>query len=88
MYERYSLPEEYDASANRQLCCLKILTADMQQLIKACIAYDVVPPTEVKLTYDIVNNKLDAAYKYDEIITNTDKTANEIAAEWFRELQK
>lgn len=88
LYERQKLPEGYDVSVDRQKACMRILLDDMKKLISACAEYEAEMPTEIKLIYDVKNNKLNADYQYDEIYTNTEKTSDDIAEMWYQEILK
>lgn len=88
LYERHKLPEGYDVSVDRQNTCIKILLDDMKKLISACTEYEAKMPTEIKLIYDVKNNKLNADYQYDDIYTNTEKTSDDIAEMWYQEMLK
>ena len=43
-------------------------------------------PTEMKLTYDVIKNKLETTYSYDLKFTNLSKSASEVFDEWFEEV--
>lgn len=78
-------PDEspYDVSVERQKQVTKILMDDMKQLKAVCETYQRPMPTEMKLTYDVSKNSLDAEYQYENVYSNqVDKDAYDIAAEW------
>ena len=60
----------------------------MKKLISACTEYEAEMRCEIKLIYDVKNNKLNADYQYDEIYTNTEKTSDDIAEMWYQEMLK
>jgi len=86
LYKKSKLPAGYDVSIDRQKACMKILFDDMDRLISACAEYEADMPTEIKLVYDVKNNKLKADYQYDEIFSNTDENANDIFEKWYQEM--
>ena len=66
---------------------MNILMEDMEKLISACNQYEAAMPTEIKIIYDVKNNKLQANYEYEDKYSFTDKTAVDVAEEWFRQCQ-
>ncbi|RIW28908.1 DUF600 family protein [Bacillus salacetis] len=80
--------ERYNVSSERQFMVLEVLNEDIEKVKELCMDYEKDMPTEMKLTYDVKNNKLKAEYKYDLLYTNHEtKTARQIADEWFEEVQ-
>lgn len=88
VYKRDELPSEYDADADRQMACLDILLDDMEDLISACEEYEADMPTEIKIIYDVKNNKLNANYQYENQYSNTENCADDIAEYWYQEICK
>lgn len=86
IYKKHKLPEGYDISVDRQMSCLDKLLDEMQKLIGACKEYETEMPTEIKMVYDVKHNNLNADYRYDIIFSNTKKSANDIAEEWYNQL--
>lgn len=77
---------QYDTSEVRQRAVLDILVNDMEYIYKLCQRYQKEVPTEIKLVYDVANNRLNADYQYNIIYANdTEKTAYDVAMEWFEE---
>jgi hypothetical protein len=78
----------YDVSGERQGMVLEIMNSDIEKIIHLCKEYKREMPTEMKLIYDVRNNKLTANYKYDLVYLNDpDKIADDIALEWFEQIQ-
>lgn len=78
----------YDTSIERQRVCMDILVEDIQKLIMLCKEYGKEMPTEIKLIYDVCNNKVSANYSYEEKYCFDEiKTADDIAEEWFEEIK-
>ena len=88
MYKKSKLPEGYDVNVDRQMSCLDIMMDDMVELISACSKYEAEMPTEIKIIYDVKNNKLNANYQYDEIYSKTEKTADDMVDIWYQEMCK
>ena len=72
----------------RQMSCLKILANDVEELMSICIEYETDMPTEVKIVYDMKNNKVSASYKYECVYANTDKSANDIFECWYQQVRQ
>ena len=65
--ERHKLnliDDTYDTSIQRQKMCMDILVDDMKQLISLCQKHERDIPTEIKITYDVNSNSLNANYQY------------------------
>ncbi|MEK4715662.1 MULTISPECIES: DUF600 domain-containing protein [Sporosarcina] len=79
----------YDVSVQRQSGVVKILNMDIKSVINLCKEYNREIPTEMKLIYNIEENRLKAEYKY-ELVYSDDpvKTADDVAMEWFEEISK
>ncbi len=81
------IDDTYDTSIQRQKMCMDILVDDMKQLISSCQKHGREIPTEIKLTYDINSNNLNANYQYEPIYSQYyDKTSDDIYEEWFKEV--
>ena len=82
-----SIDDMYDTSIQRQKMCIKNIVDDMKQIISLCHKHNRDIPTEIKLTYDVNNNSLNANYRYEPIYSQyTNKTSDDIFEEWFNEL--
>lgn len=81
------LPQGYDVNVERQMKCLNCILDDMEQIKKICEEYGQRVPTEIKLTFDVKYDKLIANYQYDDVYSMTDKTSDDVVAEWFREIK-
>lgn len=75
----------YDVSVNRQKGAITIINEDIQALDKLCQEYQREMPTQIKLVYDIVENKLNADYSYVLIFSeDSSKTAYDVLEEWYQ----
>lgn len=73
----------YDVSVERQKQVTEILMDDMKQLKAVCEKYQKPMPTELKLTYNVGRNSLNADYQYENVYSNQqNKDAYAIAEEW------
>lgn len=80
---------QYDVSIDRQKTVTKIINEDVKKIKKLCSDYNQAMPTEMKLVYDVKKNGLKAEYKYENVYSEyQDKTAYDIANEWFEILKK
>lgn len=78
----------YDTSTDRQKDVLGFLNDDIEKMYKLCNKYKREMPTEIKLSYDVKKNSLQADYKYELVYSNDPvKTADDIAREWFKHIQ-
>ena len=76
--------EEYDVSVDRQRATIAIINDDIKSLITLCQKYKKKMPTQIKLTYDVLKNRLNADYCYETVFSNDkDKTAYDILEEWY-----
>lgn len=79
----------YDISVEKQRGVIKILNSDIEKILHLCNEYHRDMPTEMKLIYDVTQNNLKADYKYDLVHSNDSvKTADDIANEWFAQIQE
>lgn len=77
--------KEYDVSTDRQLRAITIINDDIKAIRKLCQEYQREMPTQIKLTYDVLTNKLNADYSYEIIYSNhRSKTAIDVLDEWFQ----
>lgn len=86
LYKKNELPEGYDVNVDRQMSCLDIMLDDMEKLISVCSEYEAEMPTEIKIVYDAKNNKLNANYQYDELYSETEKSADDMVEDWYQEI--
>lgn len=78
----------YDTSVARQTAVMDIIVEDIERLYQLCNEYKKAMPTEIKLIYDIKGNNLKADYKYDLVHSkDAQKTADDVAMEWFEEIK-
>ena len=88
--ERHKLnlvDDRYDTSIQRQKMCIDILVDDMKQLISLCQKHEKSIPTEIKITYDVNSNSLNANYQYEPVYSqHHNKTSDDIFEEWFKEI--
>lgn len=76
---------EYDVSIIRQKKAINIINRDIEELKKLCQKYKRDMPTQIKLTYDIGANKLNADYSYDLIYSDdADKISDDVFEEWYQ----
>ena len=76
--------EEYDVSVDRQRATIAIINDDIKSLVTLCQKYKKKMPTQIKLTYDVLKNRLNADYCYETVFSNDkDKTAYDILEEWY-----
>lgn len=70
---------------DRQKGAVKIINEDIKKLNRICQEYQRDMPTQIKLVYDIVENKLNADYSYDLIFSNDiSRTAYDVLEEWYQ----
>ena len=66
---------------------LDILSEDIERMKNTCKEYERDMPTEMKIRYDVKSGEFTAEYKYELVYFNDEnKTASDIADEWFKEL--
>ena len=69
----------------RQKGAVKIINEDIKKLNRICQEYQRDMPTQIKLVYDIVENKINADYSYDLIFSNDiSRTAYDVLEEWYQ----
>ncbi|GEN34883.1 DUF600 domain-containing protein [Aneurinibacillus danicus] len=77
----------YDVSRDRQIAMLDIANENLRKIYDLCRELNREMPTEMKLVYDVANNKLDATYSYDLKYSNDpEKISSHIFDEWFVEM--
>ena len=79
---------EVDTSEERQAAMLRIGSEDVLKIINLCKEYSREMPTEMKLVYDVVKNKLEANYSYNLKFADLSMSSNEIFNEWFDEVSR
>lgn len=77
--------KEYDVSIARQRAAVNIINDDIEALKNLCQEYQREMPVEIKLVYNVVENKLNADYKYDLVFSkDASKTAYDVLEEWYQ----
>lgn len=77
---------KYDVSIPRQKKAVDAINEGIAKLREVCKKYNREMPTQIKITYDVVNNKLRADCSYELFFTNhRSKTAYDILQKWFDE---
>lgn len=75
----------YDVSIDRQKEAIDIITDDILSLKKLCQEYKRDMSTQIKLIYDVAENKVQADYRYDIVFSNDKKkTSYDILEEWYQ----
>ncbi len=75
----------YDVSIDRQKEVIDIIIEDIISLKKLCQEYQRDMPTQIKLIYDVSENKVQADYSYDIIFSNDKKkTSYDVLEEWYQ----
>ena len=68
---------------------LKLGNKDLQDIHKICQKYNCPMPTQIKLIYDNVQNKVKGKYSYDLFYSNSGKlTADDIFEQWYNEVKE
>jgi len=76
---------KYDVSITRQKGAINIINNDIKFLISLSQEHQKEMPTQIKLVYDVITNKLKADYSYDNILGDDQgKTANDVLEEWYQ----
>lgn len=88
MYRKHKLPTALNCTADKQIRCLRTMNEYMKKLIGVCQEYEAAMPTQIKLTYSIKTNKVNADYCYDPVAANSKLGFADIAQQWFEELEK
>ena len=67
---------------------LKLGNKDLQDIHKICQKYNRPMPSQIKLIYDNVQNKVKGKYSYDLFYSNSDTlTADDIFEQWYNEVK-
>lgn len=75
---------KYDVSIQRQKGAISIINEDIKAIKELCQQNQREMPTQIKLTYDILTNKLNADYSYELTFSNDkNKTAYDVLEEWY-----
>jgi hypothetical protein len=84
------LPNEiYDVSRERQRSMLRIGINNLEEIHKKCKEFNREMPTEIKMHYNVKENKLRAKYKYDLVYSNDETLLPaDIFLSWFEEVNK
>lgn len=68
---------------------LKLGNKDLQDIHKICQKYNRPMPSQIKLIYDNVQNKVKGKYSYDLFYSNSDTlTADDIFDQWYNEIKE
>lgn len=68
---------------------LKLGNKDLQDIHKICQKYNRPMPSQIKLIYDNVQNKVKGKYSYDLFYSNSDTlTADDIFEQWYNEVKE
>lgn len=79
----------YDLSKDRQFALQRIGTEILEEIHQRCNEFNREMPTEIKLRYDIKNNKLQGKYNYELVYSNDDSLLpNNIFKAWFNEVSE
>lgn len=79
----------YDVSRDRQRDAIRIISDDIQALVRLCQEYKREMPTQIKIVYDVKKNSVNADYKYDLMYsTDLHKSPLTIINEWIEEEQR
>ena len=77
--------KSYDVSISRQKSAINIINDDIKALKRLCQEYQREMPTQIKLIYDVISNRLNADYRYDIVFSNDQKkTAYDVLEEWYQ----
>lgn len=80
--------ERYDVSSERQGMVLRIMMEDVEAMIKLCKEYKREMPTEIKMVYDVVTNRVSGNYRYDLVYSNDPLLLPEdVAEEWYQSVK-
>lgn len=75
----------YDVSVDRQKGAIDIITDNIISIKKLCQEYQRDMPTQIKLIYDVSQNKVQADYRYDIVFSNDQKkTSYDVLEEWYQ----
>ncbi len=74
----------FDVSLARQKSVVNIINDDIKAIKELCQKYQREMPTQIKLTYDVLENKLNADYCYELVYSDdSSKTAYDVVEEWY-----
>ena len=77
--------KEYDVSIPRQAQAVNIINDDIKALKRLCQEHQKEMPTQIKLVYDVISNRINADYSYDIIFSDDqNKTAYDVLDEWYQ----
>lgn len=77
--------KEYDVSISRQKGAVNIINDDIKALKRLCQEHQREMPTQIKLVYDLISNRLNADYSYEIMFSNDQKkTAYDVLDEWYQ----
>ena len=77
--------KKYDVSIHRQKGAINIINDDIKALKRLCQEHQKEMPTQIKLVYDVISNRINADYSYDIIFSDDqNKTAYDVLDEWYQ----
>ena len=77
--------KKYDVSIPRQKGAINIINDDIKALKRLCQEHLKEMPTQIKLVYDVISNRINADYSYDIIFSDDqNKTAYDVLDEWYQ----
>ena len=78
----------YDVSKERQKALLKIGNENLKLIHKKCEEFNRKMPTEIKMNYNVKQNKLNATYKYELVYSNDEELLpDDIFDAWYEEVK-
>lgn len=79
---------QYNVTDARQLAMLEIGIENLKEIHKKCEEHNHQMPTEIKLHYDMKQNKLSGKYRYDLVYSNSEELLpDHIFDAWFEEVR-
>ena len=77
--------KKYDVSIPRQKGAINIINDDIKALKRLCQEHQKEMPTQIKLVYDVISDRINADYSYDIIFSDDqNKTAYDVLDEWYQ----
>ncbi len=78
-----------DVSLGKQKAAVSTLNEKVKAIRELCLQYHRDMPTQIKLVYDTVPNKLRADYEYESVLgKNADLTIHDVVDAWYQEKQR
>ena len=64
---------------------INIINDDIKALKRLCQEHQKEMPTQIKLVYDVISNRINADYSYDIVFSDDqNKTAYDVLDEWYQ----